>query len=421
MLLSSASLASVSLQPIYAHEASNWPLETFAANGLFRQIAHYQNRHPEAVVISGGHYDLASLASQLPTDRALQHTDNGWVLHYPLVIAPDASLTIADTRLYLEGHHGGCLINRGTLTIHNASLASNGDNGSGFIHGWGGSHIRIEHSTLSDLGRKDYRAHGLTLARHRYQGNGPGATLQIDDSRLTHLYRGISTETGSELQARRVQIRDTREQGMVLGGSNSQLDTVIITNAHGHGLRLEGRGATRIFDLTSQANRGSGVLMEDYRGPLSVDRLASTDNREYGLQIKGGKADASARLAQLTLQHNGSDGLRVDSPIVITVSAAHIDDNGRYAVSLDGQQAPVSARLQQLTLYHNALAALHTRGQGAVDIEQASLRHNSQRGHYLAGNLRGREFDLLPRLVSGQPLRIDFTDSPATALPASPR
>ena len=40
MLLGGPATANVALSPIYANEASNWPLETFASNGLFRQIAH---------------------------------------------------------------------------------------------------------------------------------------------------------------------------------------------------------------------------------------------------------------------------------------------------------------------------------------------------------------------------------------------
>ena len=94
--------ANVGLSPIYANEASNWPLETFAANGLFRQIARYQRGHPQAVVIASGHYTLERLASQLD-ERALSRSGTQWTLHFPLVIAPGAQLTLDGARLYIDG------------------------------------------------------------------------------------------------------------------------------------------------------------------------------------------------------------------------------------------------------------------------------------------------------------------------------
>ncbi len=417
MLLGGPATANVALSPIYANEASNWPLETFASNGLFRQIARYQRGHPQAVVIASGHYTLERLASQL-NERALSRSDTQWTLHYPLVIAPGAQLTLDGARLYIDGENGGCLINRGTLTISRSQIHSSGNQHSGFIHGWGGSRTQIDRSTLAGLGRPDYRAHGLSVARHRYQDTSGAPRLSIHQSEFVNLYRGLEAEPGSHVTLSEVTITQSREQGLVFSGAHAQLTQLRVAGSHGHGIRAEGPGKLTLEELLLSTNEGSGLLIENFHGQLQGRNLTSERNREYGIQIKGGR-DGSAHLEQLVLIDNGSDGLRLDGSTLLTVSDAKINGNHRYGISLDGQQDKVRASLTALELHHNRLAALHTRGEGHVQIEETSLRHHSNRGQYLAGNISARESRLLPQLLQALPVEIPFTDAQPRAQLAS--
>jgi len=416
MLTFQPALASVRLSPIYANEASNWPLETFAANGLFRQIARYQQGHPQTIVLNGGKYTLAQLADQLDS-RALSRTASGWTLHYPLVIGPGARLTLSASTLFIEGRHGGCLINRGELLIENSTLSSNGDRSSGFIHGWGGSTTRIQNSTLTDLGRADYRANGLSLARHRYQAGAAPAQLFVTDSRFSNFYRGLDAEAGSRVSITGLSISGSREQGVVLHNSPARIERLQVSDSNGHGLRAGGSGAFFIADSQLQRNGGSGLLLEAHTGEIRMTRVDSHNNQEYGAQIKSQRGQQVTRLETLSLNGNGSDGLRLDGGMHVTLNKADISHNQRYAISIeaeDGRQ--ITGNMAELHLHRNRLAALQTGGEGTLVLKGVSLRHGSNQGKYLAGNLADKEADLLPRLLRGQEVAISFTG----ALPTIP-
>ncbi|KGD63617.1 poly(beta-D-mannuronate) C5 epimerase [Alcanivorax nanhaiticus] len=415
-LFCQTSIAGVRLTPIYADEASNWPLETFAANGLFRQIARYQHGHPQAIVLNGGDYDLAKLARQLD-HRALNRTESGWVLHYPLVIGPGTRLNLTNDDLFIEGRHGGCLINRGELVITNSRLASNGNQSSGFIHGWGGSITRIQDSTLTGLGRADYRANGISVARHRYQSGAPAAQLYLANSLLENLYRGVDAEPGSRVQINDLSISDSREQGVVLQYSPARIEQLRIYRSAGHGLRAEGNASLVMSDVDVRDNQGSGILLENHTGQVHISHLQSRNNLEYGTQIKANRGEQSTTLEALTLQGNGSDGLRLDGSMKVTLDQADISTNQRYAIAIQAEsQQRISGTFSQLKLHHNHLAALQTSGEGELVLNGVSLRHNSNQGKYLAGNLAAREADLLPLLLRGQTVAIEFTE----ALPTIP-
>ncbi len=414
-------LAAVRHSPIYANEASNWPLETFAANGLFRQIARYQQGHPQAIVINSGAYTLTELASQLGS-RVLSRTESGWTLHYPLVIGPGARLTLSGNTLFIEGLHGGCLINRGELVIEHSTISSNGNQSSGFIHGWGGSTTRIVNSALMDLGRADYRANGVSVARHRYQGRGAPAQLQIVDSQFSNLYRAVDAEAGSRITISGLTVNNSREQGLVLQNSPASIERLQVSRSAGHGLRVGGYGSFTLTDSELEDNNGSGILLEEHSGAIHLTRINSHNNREYGAQIKSQRQQTPTLLEAMRLNSNGSDGLRLDGSMTITVKDADISHNQRYAISVQAAQGQeITGAMSNLELHLNRLAALHTGGEGNLALKGISLRHGSNRGKYLAGNLADEEADLLPKLLRDQEVAISFTETPATIPLASLR
>ena len=413
--------AAVRLTPIYANEASNWPLETFAANGLFRQIARYQQSHPQAIVLNGGEYTLAQLGKELD-QQALSKTNTGWILHYPLVVGPGARLTLSGTSLYIEGRHGGCLINRGELVISDSTIKSNGNSSSGFIHGWGGSSTLIKNSELSDLGRADYRANGVSSARHIYQGNSAPATLHITDSKFSNLYRGIDAEPGSRVHIAGLTVSHSREQGLVLQGSRAQIERLQVSQAGGHGIRAEGNALFELSRSEMSHNAGSGILLENHLGEVRISELTSNNNREYGLQIKSQRGEKTTTLEALTLTNNGSDGLRLDGSMALALHHADISQNQRYAISVQASPGhQIQADLSDLRLHLNRLAAIQTSGEGNLVLNGVSLRHGSNQGKYLAGNLAAQEADLLPKLLRGQTVSIGFTESLPTIPLASLR
>ena len=76
--------------------------------------------------------------------------------------------------------------------------------------------------------------------------------------------------------------------------------------------------------------------------------------------------------------------------------------------------------MAELHLHLNRLAALHTGGEGSLQLKRVSLRHRSNQGKYLAGNLAGKEADLLPTLLQTQEVVVPFTESLATIPLTSP-
>lgn len=413
--------AAVAFSPIYANEASNWPLETFAANGLFRQIARYQQGHPQAIVLNGGDYTLTALARQVGA-RALSQSDAGWTLHYPLVIGPGARLSLSGNTLFIEGRHGGCLINRGELLIEHSTLSSNGDQSSGFIHGWGGSTTRIHNSALVNLGRADYRANGLSVARHRYQGAGAPARLEVVDSQFSQLYRGVDAEAGSQVSIRGLTINGSREQGMVLQNSPASIDQLQVSGSAGHGLRAGGPASFTLSNSEFGNNAGSGVLLETHTGEIHISAVSSHNNREYGIQLKSRREGTTTVLEALQLADNGSDGLRLDGGMAITLKDSEIRANQRYAIAIQAERGQqIEGNLSGLQLYRNRQAALQTSGEGQLTLANIQLRHGSNQGKYLAGNLADQEADLLPQLLRGKEVAIRFTETLPTIPLASLR
>lgn len=282
-----------SLQPLYSSQSGSWPFESFVHAGLFKVIASFQTTHPRMLHISGGHLTLTQVQAQLGDSQALRPHKDGYLLNYPLMVAPDASLSIENTTLYLNAHSGAAIINQGRLQLLNARVESfSGDRNQGrayrpFIMAWAGSQTRIIDSQLSRLGYNAHLARGLSAARSAQQpASVPAARLLIQGSQFEQL-------SAVQLQDVDARIEDSSFQHMqlyALDAENSrlQLRGVKIENVRNHsGIRLRGNSQALLQDstvrLTGKAalelSAGSGIILAE-RNRLSQSGTSTVQLRD---------------------------------------------------------------------------------------------------------------------------------------------
>ena len=156
---------------MFSAQQGSWPFEPFVHNGMFKEIAQYQRQHPRIIVIQGGRATLGMLYRQLSNERILRRHQGGYLLSYPLMIAPDAALVLENEPLFLQAHTGTALINRGALHISNALVAShtnNQDTPAGntrpFLMNWAGSQLHMDNASIRNLGYDAYLSRGITTA-----------------------------------------------------------------------------------------------------------------------------------------------------------------------------------------------------------------------------------------------------------------
>ncbi|SEG77099.1 right-handed parallel beta-helix repeat-containing protein [Marinobacterium lutimaris] len=296
-----AGRANVSIQTLFSSQQGSWPFEPFVHNGLFRAIAGYQNQHPKTVVVSGGSIDIEQLYRRINNKRVLSRRDDGYLLSYPLIIAPGAALNIADTSLFLYEFSGTAIINRGALNIERARVESFNDDRPQvterpfrpFIMSWAGSRLNIDSSTLVRLGYNENLSRGITTARSSSQGRDVApAQVRVRNSQLENLSSGlelgdaladISGNRFSAMQQYAIDLYATRAQ---------VVDNDINGVRNVSGIRLSGAGSALVSGNRVLNATKSALEVEGYSGVMKVSANTLGGSEGYGILLRNSTPDS---------------------------------------------------------------------------------------------------------------------------------
>lgn len=281
-----------SLQPLYSSQSGSWPFESFVHAGLFKVIGGYQVSHPKMLQIAGGHLTLTQVRQQLGSNEALKPHKDGYLLTYPLMIAPGASLSIENTTLYLYAHSGAAIINQGRLQVLGAKIESwSGEDSQErayrpFIMAWAGSQTRIVDSQLLRLGYNAHLARGLSAARSAQQpASVPPARLLIRNSQIEQL-------SSVQLHGVEALIENSRFKQMQLyavDAENSRLSARgnRIEDIRNHsGIRLRGNSRAQLQDNDIRRTGKAGLELSGFSGSLLAQGNSLHENATHALQLR---------------------------------------------------------------------------------------------------------------------------------------
>lgn len=380
-----------SLQPLYSSQQGSWPFESFVHAGLFKVIGSYQVKHPRMVQISGGHLTLTQVRQQLGDSEALRPHRDGYLLTYPLMIAPGATLSIEDTQLYLYAHSGAAIINQGRLQIIRSRVESwSGESRKErayrpFIMAWAGSQTRVVDSQLSRLGYNAHLARGLSAARSVHQAaNVPPARLLIRGSTLEQLSSVQLQNSEALIQAssfRQMQLYAIDTENSRLNADGNSIDEV----RNHSGIRL--RGASRALLLNNDIRRTgkAGIELSSFSGTLLARANVLNDNATHAVQLREMDARGVVVLHDNRLAHANQNLVDAHSAGRLLLRENRLADAG-HAISLQGAG--------QVLILDNQFAAIEQSGLKSIGVQQLLLGGNQ----FDAKVIRQRLFegDLLP-------------------------
>ena len=395
-----AGRAAVSLQSMFSSQEGSWAFEPFVHNGMFRVIANYQTHHPKVVFLSGGGITLSQLYAALGDDRIMSKHKDGYLLSYPLLIAPGAALNLENVVLYLRIQSGTALINQGDLKLQHSTLTSwSGGNQADveqsfrpFVIAWAGSRTRIVDSSLTRLGYKAHLSQGLTLAHSLQQAsNLPPPILLIQRSKMSEMASGAGLQRALariensqfeamqqyaiDLQDSRVsvignRITDIKNQSAVRirGASSGVLERNIITDTGKAGIEVqEQQGDLVLRNNTIGSTHGNGILLR---------RITSQSNERL-LLVKNYISNTTG---------SSIDGESVNSAYIIDNT---ISSTPEYAISFQSGNTPTRLFLATNQLDNIGKAMIRTKG-----VEQILLGNNHYRMAKTNQQLMGG--DLMP-------------------------
>ncbi|WP_095151433.1 right-handed parallel beta-helix repeat-containing protein [Pseudomonas sp. Irchel s3b5] len=354
--------ASVSLSSLFSSQEGSWPFEPFVHNGLFRVIASYQTNHPLVVVVRGGGIGLAQLHQALGDERVMSRHNDGYLLSYPLLIAPGAALNIVESTLYLRTQSGTALINQGDLTLKHATLTSWSDGQPAeikqpfrpFVMAWAGSRTRIIDSSLSRLGYNAHLARGLTLARSTEQALGLApAILLMSGSRISELSSGVELQK-AEARIENNRFDDLQQYALDLLDSRASLvGNHIATVKNQSAIRLRGTSSGVVERNVILGAGKAGIEVLDQQGELVLrqNMIGATQNGIFLRQLVD-KKDTPLLLAQNYIANTASSGIDGEAIGTVYVIDNRISTTPEYAISMRNPTGQPS----RLVLVANRLA-----------------------------------------------------------------
>lgn len=395
---SRSSRGQATIAPLFSSEQGSWPFEPFTHNGLFAVIANYQQQHPRGVHLRGGDVDLATLQRQLGDSRVLRPHKDGYLLSYPVVIGADAGLIVQDTTLYLDIYAGAAIINRGDLTVRDATVTVwQGQRPRAriaqyrpFITGWAGSRTWLDGAVLDRLGYDAHLSRGLTLARSQAQSaNLPPARLVARHSRFDNLSSGLELRQGeawisdSEFHRNRHYGIDASDSRLRVRASEFR-DTRLNSS-----LRVQGDSRLRVTDTLFAGAHKSALESPGFSGELTLLRSVIGHSGSHGLALSA-NGPARLRLADSVIAGNQLSGVQLQGPIQATLTGNRFRHNRRPALRVDARQP---AGEVELLLWRNHIgrsdqailtgAALARLAMADNQLELATIEHDWLRG-YLA-------------------------------------
>lgn len=403
--------ARIVLRPMFSAQQGSWPFEPFVQNGMFKEIAQYQRQHPRIIVIQGGRATLGMLYRQLSNERILRRHQGGYLLSYPLMIAPDAALVLENEPLFLQAHTGTALINQGALHISNALLTTHLDgqeasagNARPFLINWAGSGLYLDNASIRDLGYDAYLSRGITTALSPQQPvDTPPAHVVLNGSTLQNMPVGL------ELQHARAVVSASRFEQMqhyAVDMENSQFaldNNQIQTVKQFSGIRVRGASAGKLVANRIGHTRKSAIEVENFQGQLLVRANSLSNNLGHGILLREVHADSSLLVTDNTIINTQGSALEGINVSVLNVIRNQISHTAEYGISLRNDTAtPGPVRIFNNQLSHVGKAMVRTQGIHQILLGDNQFLASQLLQPILLGDLMKYQAPVLQRMLQQQ-------------------
>lgn len=382
----------ITISAMFSAQHGSWPFESFAINNLFRVIATYQANHPRMITIKGGTITLEQLNSHIKNQQIIRPFQDGYLLSYPLLIEDDAALLLENTSLYLYGHSGTAIINKGLLSIQKANVESWFDNKPAyvinntvfrpFIINWGGSRLQIIDSTFAKLGYNAYLVQGITTAINNNQPTKLPIQVEIKNSNFTALSSlnlknaivSIDNTTINTFQQYGVDLIDSQ-----FNITNNKIQAI----KNNSGIRVQGNTQGIIENNAILTANKSAIEAQLASGNLIIRKNILAKDSRHGVLLTHSSANVLikdnlfTKLTGTAIESNQFSG----SAYILDNT---IQDIPEYAVSFRNLTKQENAKL---IFYNNKIAKVSKPILRTIGIGNISLGHNKLLGSQLYQNL----------------------------------
>ncbi|UTF59861.1 right-handed parallel beta-helix repeat-containing protein [Gilvimarinus sp. DA14] len=332
------------LETMFSAQEGSWPFEPFTNNGLFTVIARYQSAHPKIVTLVQGRFTLDELYKKIARDDIISRFNDGYLLHYPIMVLPDAHLLIDNTELHLSIYGGAAVINRGAISIQGSLLTvRQGDspkpsmaNFRPFVMNWAGSLLDIESSKISKLGYHANLSTGIASARSKHQpANSAPPQVTVVNSEFNDVNIGLDLHT-SDAFIDKTRFLTSRHHAINI--DNSQVSVVASHFAEttvNSLIRITGDSRVLIEGSKLMDSAKHGVEWSASSGAVSLRGTLITGSGQHGVAVKPAPQQGAAVLLSdgNVISQNLGAGINIERPVATLVENTLFSANTDYAIS----------------------------------------------------------------------------------------
>jgi hypothetical protein len=285
------------------------------------------------------------------------------------------------------GVFAGISIGKGSLTASNTQVDGNG--GIGIELNTSATHQLTSVMSLGN-GAASGASFGVALTAGTVVATGLTASSNTDSG--VSVSGGTATLTGSTLD-------ENTGRGLIVTGAGS-----VVTVSGGE---LSGNGQSGILASNGTLNVGGGTVLAsndmsgiNLTGATAVITSVNVhDNLLHGVVVNSANSAPVNLGPGATVNHNGGDGLLVDtSPLTtggansLTVDTVTVSNNAKFGIYLAGDDGDVAATIKGSTITGNADVGLMVE-EGATATTSEAIQNNdvngnnSGNGHQVGGVL----------------------------------
>jgi mannuronan 5-epimerase len=384
------------------------------------------DNNPQALVLSGGVFDLDRVASLLGHPEILQKQGDGvFLLRRPLIISPTATLVMQrNAWLRLDVDAGVMLVNNGTMIMADSKLSSWSEKEQGYgtrsedslpdnqilflgqsrprpyYLAQSGSKTFFANSEIAGLGYKGERTFGLSFASgpsgtglKRLLNNQSRPTGWLIGNRIHGLFFGLYTNEADDLVVVANEFSDNLIYAIDPHDYSERL--IIARNItrgsrHAHGIIIS-RSVNNswIFQNIAFGNAGSGIMLDrSSEHNIVADNLAF-NNGGNGITVQ---ESSNNTLFGNTVYSNARNGIYIRNSKNISVEGNKIYRNGKSGVEvgivdinyletrdfeLDPFEAHVSAAIRGNDFRSNVSSAISVKDADRLSIASDNKFKNS--------------------------------------------
>ena len=296
------------------------------------------------IIIYSGSFDLASLKAATK-EEVVTETPQNYILNYPIIIYPNASLTLSGLTkpLLLSQESGAYISSSGSFYVHNSTLVGWSEkenreaqlnkisnNFRPFIAIWDGGSIYAQHSVFKNLGFNSDKAYGISLvsspeiqSRFNIETEEPAKIRKpravLRGNRFEALYGGLNASGGDEIEISKNIFKMGKSDALHIQGRVKDLRITAneISLTKGHGIYISSDAGYGIIEKNTIINNsGSGIYFGAESSKFYISQNEIKFNNKDGISIYESKGH---NLTSNKMEYNKGAGLRVRNSRDITV------------------------------------------------------------------------------------------------------